>query len=199
MKTTLTSDRLIDFLFLLRKKGVTPEVFEKCLESRILNDVFNPEAKLTSRDAWRVALGLGRYTFIVDYSMSLSKMLLDVGGYWNHVDRDINSINFPIVGEGIIEYEFRIFRPRVKTSMELEKVIKLIKSEDKRNPWGPAKIEHLIAFGGKFPEKQLKGNIVAPSPVNIHGKSVMVLLADEQDVDGMIDERSIEVCGCDAR
>jgi len=61
----------------------------------------------------------------------------------------ITEERFPIVGEGINEYEFCYFQ-FIHRPVSSETVLGLIKKEDLENPWEPAKIEHLIAFSKQF-------------------------------------------------
>jgi hypothetical protein len=58
METTITDGQLINFLQLLKQKGMTPKRFEELKRKGILADVCDPRADLSNRDAVRAAFGL---------------------------------------------------------------------------------------------------------------------------------------------
>ena len=90
----------------------------------------------------------------VDYSQSLEQMI--AAGHYDRVNDDITAKRFPIKGEGVVEFEARYFHRNISS----EDVVKEIESADTKNPWMPAKIEHVLAHGATYPEEQSKFPIV---------------------------------------
>ena len=74
--------------------------------------------------------------------------------YGSWASDDITDKNFPVEGEGVVEYEGVLFH--FEPSIASEHAIRAMASEDTANPWSAARIEHLIAFGTKFPQVQRK-------------------------------------------
>ncbi len=161
MNTTHTSAQLTKFFELLEQRGMTPARFQILLGSGILSDVFEEKATLGNRFAVRQALGLGALpstpgSHIVDYSLDLEAMIA-VGNYdWRN--DDITDKRFPIVGTGRAEFEYTIFH--FDRNMSSEDAVKEIVAADAENPWEPAKIENILAYGAKNPEEQRKFPIV---------------------------------------
>jgi hypothetical protein len=162
MKTTVTTRQLSKFLELLEQKGVTPEIFQQRLSNGVLADIFDSAAVFQDRDQWRNAFGLGPVIpepiiLTIDYTKSLEQMI--AAGNYDWKNDDLTASRFPIVGEGMAEYEFRYVHPN--RSISSEGAINLIKKEDSENPWIPAQTEHLLSFGAAYPEEQRKYPIVA--------------------------------------
>jgi hypothetical protein len=99
----------------------------------------------------------------VDFNLTLGEMIVagrygPKGDNWN---KDITQERFPIVGAGIEEFEFKLFGEEgFEDGFSSEKVIKIIKEDDKDNPWSPAQTEHTLAFGAQFPDAQRKNPII---------------------------------------
>jgi hypothetical protein len=162
MKTTMTTGNLAKFLELLDQKDMTPERFQFLLGTGVFADIFDSSATFADRDLWRNAFGLGKLVpdviiLPIDYTKSLEQMI--VAGNYDWKNDELTAKRFPIVGEGVVEYEFRYFH--FNRNVSSETAVDLIKKEDSENPWEPAKTEHLLAFGEKFPEEQRKFPIVA--------------------------------------
>lgn len=84
--------------------------------------------------------------------------MIAAGRYdWN--DSGITTRRFPISGNGIIEFDARYFH--FDCTIFSSDVVSGIKSEDAKNSWMPAKIEHALAHGKTFPNEQLKFPIIA--------------------------------------
>src|SRR5665213_986082 len=87
-------------------------------------------------------------TIVVDYGMSLEKMI-DAGNYEAIVD-DITRRRFPIIGKGKVTFSVNLLGLDDEELTE-SAIQKHIVATRPKNPWRPAKIEHLLAFGAKFP------------------------------------------------
>lgn len=94
----------------------------------------------------------------VDYTRPWEEMI--ASGKYDRVNKDLTVKRFPIVGEGIVEYQFRYFHFK-RRHISSKTAVELIKKEDCENPWEPAKIEHSLVYGENFPEEQYKFPIVA--------------------------------------
>ncbi|NTW15824.1 MAG: hypothetical protein HGA38_05715 [Candidatus Moranbacteria bacterium] len=145
-------------LKLLEQKGVTDENLQEIgIKSGLLSDVAEAIAagRPINREKVRRALGLSK-TFCVDYGRSLTEMI-KVGQY----DRiEISEDNFKISGEGrgVVEFESTLFEFKCHTGFSDEKC-RLIMEDDPDNPWMPAEIEHILAYGEMFPDEQKKYDI----------------------------------------
>lgn len=169
MKTTMTTGQLAKFLELLDQKGITPETFQTRLTNGVLADIFDSSATFQDRDQWRNAFGLDnqvpdKIILPVDYTKSLEEMI--AAGNYDEWRAGPANICFPIVGEGIVEYEFKYVHSNENETVSSETAVNLIKKEDIENPWEPAKIEHLLAFGAALPDEQRKITIVALGSVD---------------------------------
>jgi len=92
----------------------------------------------------------------VDYSMSLNKMIS--AGNYDWKNDDITAARFPVKGEGKVEFEAKLFH--FNRDISSEAAVTHIKDADPQNPWEPAKTEHTLAFGAKYPELQREYPIV---------------------------------------
>jgi len=161
METIFTDGQLTKLIETMRQKQMTPERFNTILGSGILADILDPNADLGNRNAVRVALKLevvmpDIFRFTVDYGQSLDQMI--AVGHYDWMNDDITAKRFPIVGEGVVEFEARLFH--FNRSISSETAVGKIKEADPENPWIPAKIEYLLAFGEKFSEEQRKFPII---------------------------------------
>ncbi len=164
-----TTHQLMKLAGLMEQKGVTFKRFERVFASGLLADIFEPDANLNNRKGVREALKLAplqpgehvvapaENTILVDYNLTLEQMI--AAGKFDWLNNDINSNQFPVKGEGLVNYEVRLFEfNEVISSQDAEK---RIEEADPANPWEPARIEHLLAFGTKYPEEQRKHPILA--------------------------------------
>jgi hypothetical protein len=95
-------------------------------------------------------------TIAVDHSKSLQDMI--AAGTYDWVNNNIPPRRFPIAGTGIVKFEPKLFH--FDREISSEDVVKAIIADDRKNPWEPAKIEHLLAYGATFPEHQRQHPIV---------------------------------------
>ena len=93
----------------------------------------------------------------VDYSCSLEKMI--AAGQYDWTNSDITAKRFPVVGNGTVQFEAKLFHFDRNTASQDN--VDAIKADDPANPWDPGKIEHLLSFGEKYSEEQRKYPIVA--------------------------------------
>src|SRR3990167_10054902 len=93
----------------------------------------------------------------VDYGRSLDQMI--AAGNYDWKNSDITAKRFPVVGNGIEQFEAKLFHFDRNTVSQDN--VDAIKADDPANPWEPGKIEHLLAFGAKYPEEQRKYPVIA--------------------------------------
>ena len=146
---------------ILEQRGVTPDHFQSVLGSGLLSDIFDPRAKISNRIAVRQVLELGALPsepgrHIVNFSLSLVDMISAGNCDWKN--ENITEDKFPVKGEGQVEFEDTIFH--FDRSISSEDAAAQIIAADPENPWEPAKIENLLAYGAKTPEEQRKFPIV---------------------------------------
>lgn len=93
------------------------------------------------------------FSVVVNYSKSCREMI--AAGNYVHVDRQINSGNFPISGSGSQEVVLQLvsYKRDLKTANILEDLA--------AKGLEVAKIEHLLAFGAKYPNVQRRYGIYA--------------------------------------
>jgi len=154
---------------LMEQKGVTFKRFERIFASGLLADMLEPDANLDNRKGVREALKLGPLprgdqnvatagtAIMVDYSLTLEQMM--AAGKFDWLNNDINSDQFPIQGEGQVGYEVKLFH--FNENVSSQDAEKKIKEADTASPWEPGRIEHLLAFGTRYPEEQRKHPILA--------------------------------------
>jgi hypothetical protein len=94
----------------------------------------------------------GIYTVVVNYDQNIKEMIK--AGNYDWENYDINDKNFPVVGVGQEEHKLVLVHldKAVTTKEALEEI--------GRRGLLPAKLEHLLAFGAKYPEKQREFPIV---------------------------------------
>lgn len=154
-----TFGQALQILKIFKDQNLSTEHLEKVLRSGILTDVLDPQAVL-DRDAVRKALTLGAivpeiFTLQVDYSRRLNQMI-QVGHYDDvDVHRNVLLGQYSITGSGVVSVEARFFR--FDGSRTRESMVKWIEDEG----WRPACIEHLLAFGEKYPDEQRRFSITA--------------------------------------
>ena len=118
------------------------------------------QGTLPDREALRKFLGLGplKKVLLIDYDMSLEEMI--AAGRYDSKNDNLNSKNYPVIGEGKVEFEWDLVHPnRDISTADAHK--ETAKDSDPANPWMDAKTEHLLAFGAAYPEEQQKFPIVA--------------------------------------
>jgi hypothetical protein len=93
---------------------------------------------------------------IVDHGMSLEDMI--AAGKYDWVNPNITPKSFPITTTGIVQFEPKIFH--FDRYISSEDAVAAIKTDDPQNPWEPAKIEGLLAYGEKHPEEQRRYPII---------------------------------------
>jgi|GEM_PF-1568037 len=105
-------------------------------------------------------------TLTVDYGQGLDQMM--AAGHYDWINSDVTSERFAVVGEGIVQFAWKVFH--FDCDMLSEKAIGAIRSADVTNPWKPARIEHLLAFGAKHRDEQRRYPILALASVaRVHG------------------------------
>jgi hypothetical protein len=93
------------------------------------------------------------YPVTVNYAVSLADMI--VAGKYDYANEYITATNFPIQGEGEVNTEVVLVHFNRDISSEAAV------TELAQMGLEPAKLEHLLAFGSKFPEIQREFPIVA--------------------------------------
>ena len=180
-----TFGQALQALNLIHAKDPSLERLDALYGSGILSDLLDPTACL-DRNAIRVALKLGvalpeQLTLSVDYSRSLEVMI--AASHYDWKNDDITAKRFPVVGKGVEQFEAKVFH--FDRTMSSEAVVDAIKVDG----WEPSKIEHLLAFGEKYPEEQRKYPIIALGSVaEVRGfRSVPCL--DRDDAERSLDLR----------
>lgn len=97
------------------------------------------------------------FRLTVDYGQTLEAMI--AAGNYNWKDDDLTAKRFPIKGNGIVQFEACLFH--FNRAIESKDAIKAIETADPKNPWVPAKTEHLLSFGIAFPDEQRKYPVIA--------------------------------------
>jgi hypothetical protein len=163
MGTPATLGQAVHILTLISQKNGDKDDLTALVQSGLLADLLiAPDVRSINRDEFRKLIGLkplvpDRIILPIDYTKSLEQMI--VAGNYDWKNDDLTAQRFPIVGEGVVEYEFRYFH--FNRNVSSETAVDLIKKEDSENPWEPAKIEHLLTYGENIPEEQRKFSIVA--------------------------------------
>jgi hypothetical protein len=80
-------------------------------------------------------------------------------GRYHWVNDIITSGRFKIEGYGQVECYVRLFN--FERQISSDAVVEAIQNADNTNRWQPGRIEHLLAFGAKYAEEQLKYPLVA--------------------------------------
>ena len=129
----------------------------------------------------RKFLGIERpKTLLVDYNLSWEEMG-EAGNYFGRT-ASLEDI-FPVNGNGVHEFDFRFFDFDPKLS--IKETNAKIGSEDKDQPWSPAKAEHLFSWGAShaiFERKEIDvvasgtigwNNAVMRVSVDMHGHKTL--------------------------
>lgn len=97
----------------------------------------------------------------VDYALSVEEMIA-MGNYRDPVFWELRHVR--ICGNGRVAFEACHFY-LINGSMYPEHAALRIKAADECNPWDVARLEHLLAFGTRYPEQQMECPIIAPGTV----------------------------------
>ncbi len=176
-----TFNQAFQLLNLIRQKDPTLAGLNRLYQSGFLSDLFDANLSAVDRQTFRQLLHLealasdGKPANIltVDYDQNLEQMIA-TGNYGddgkgNNWCRDINARRFPIVGKGKVEFEHKLLH--FGCFIFSEDVMRRIFTSDVAIPWEPAKIEHITAYGAKYPEEQRKYPIVGLGSVGeVFGK-----------------------------
>ncbi len=126
--TTPTTQQMKNFYHLIEEGKVTVEQFQSFLDK---HSNFSEESG---------------YSITIDYSRPLSDMIKD-GNYYYASDV-FSSENFSIDGKGTADIKLRlIHHDQQLTAKQIEEHLVSLGLQS-------AKLEHLIAFGAKYPDKQ---------------------------------------------
>lgn len=112
----------------------------------------------------------------VDFQSSFEDWVAS-GGY-GFRNEDIKSTSFPSLGTGVVKYEARLFS--LRCDLCFEGVENALWSAEPSNPWTPARIEPMLAFGATFPDVQCEFTIVAPYTRTMVGKTSVMAVLDER-------------------
>ncbi len=167
MKNTATLPQAVQILSLFSDKELSVEQGQDVLGSGYITDVLEAAKKgkldTSHRDDIREILGLERlvpkptitsHTVTIDYSQSTEEMVL--AGRYDSSNKNINSQNFPVRGEGKKQIEvFEIHFGRTMDSSE-----EVIAEMDKLG-YKPAELPELLSFGKEKPELQRDHPIIA--------------------------------------
>lgn len=168
---------------LLDQKGVDSEAFQRRLNSGVLADIFDPLAELSDRNALRAALQLDTlkpeiFRLEVDFRLSVKEMIA-AGKFDKRRISDLFVEHNIVTGEEWDDCALKRFKGRKIESFEARyftfnwrtnerDVHGLIGSTDKKNPWQPAMVEHVLAHAAKYPDEQRKYRIIALNPGGDH-------------------------------
>jgi hypothetical protein len=100
---------------------------------------------------------IAKASIAVDYSKSLRDMI--AAGRYDWVNDDITPKRFPIKGTGVAQFETKVFH--FDRYISSDDAVAATTADDKSNPWEPAKIEVLLAYGTKNPDEQRQYPIIA--------------------------------------
>lgn len=175
MSTRATLRQGAHILTLIGQKADDKDELTALIETGLLSDLLEASnVRSIDRNSFRKFLGLGSLVpkviiLPVNYDTTLEQMIA-VDNYECRND-DLNTKNFPIIGEGVHWFEFDLIIDPNKTWISSDDALNLLKKDsDPKNPWMPGRIEHLLTLGAAFPDLQRKNSIVALGSVaKIHG------------------------------
>jgi len=178
MKTTFTFAQMSQILKTFEEKDMDPKRLMSIIASGIFADICDANASLENRNAVRKALKLESLvpeplTITVDYVRGLQAMIK--AGRYDWVSDAITPERFPVNGKEVVQFEARLFH--FNRYISSEDAVKHIEGADATNPWKLAYMEHLLAFGEKFPNEQKKFPIAAlNSSAKVHALRVVPYL-----------------------
>ncbi|MBI5003768.1 hypothetical protein HZC00_01605 [Candidatus Kaiserbacteria bacterium] len=101
-------------------------------------------------------------TITADYDQPLTDMI--AAGHYDWKNDDITAERFLVTGQGTVQLEWKLDHFDRKVSSE--QAVRAIE----RDGWQPAKIEHLLAFGAKYPDEQCRYPIIGlGAPAQVFG------------------------------
>ncbi len=156
MNTPMYTDHQIDkILLLLKQKRVSIPKLQKLFGFGFLSDLFGADLSKVNRDDLRRALGYLYNLLEVDYESSIKVMIYE--GYFECIDKHLDYETFPELcnQHGRVMYEWKLFEAQ-HPKESAQEIVNRIKLEDERNPWEPAKIEHMLAYGAKYLQRTKK-------------------------------------------
>ena len=112
----------------------------------------------------------GARRFSVDYRKSPRQMIAE--GRYNRTNSELLPSSFSVEGQGVVEFESRYFWFEQKYLSEEARGV--VEQAERTHPWMPAKLEHTLAYGAKYPDKQKKCPIVGLGSVIEIGGSLYV-------------------------
>ncbi len=122
--------------------------------------------------------------FTIDYALDLATMI-SLGRY-DWVNEKITSQGFPIIGEGIVTVRAMLFNfDHILVSEDVNHLMEFIGYE-------AAKIEHLLAYGAKYPDEQRNGPIIGLGSVVEEFEDYRS--SPRLDYEGL--RRHLHLCGC---
>lgn len=165
MQGSVSESQLVKAHAQFDEKGVTGDIFQvSILESGCLSDIAEAsvQGSIPDRTRFREFLGLsqiisGPDILTVNFDETLDVMI--ASGHYDLTHGDITPKRFPIKGQGIIQYERKVFH--FNRNITSKDAIRLIEIDDKNKPWKVAGIEHILAFGKKNQDGQRKFPIAA--------------------------------------
>ncbi len=164
MGNSLRTRDLIRVLEILEQQGITARRLGEIVASGTLEDLCDPDAALGNRDALRAALQLTPL-LVEPLSVTLPagrtiSSLIDAGHY--HLVTDGITQSFTVSDDGVRQFEAKLFEffEGYNSLQEIQRVIER-ESWPSEPVWRPARIEHLLAFGAKYPHAQLQYPVVA--------------------------------------
>ena len=96
---------------------------------------------------------LDEYVVSVNYGMGLAEMI--AAGQYDWKNSDINTDNFPVTGEGVVETKLELVHlDKVASTDEVEAYLE-------ENGLRLATIEELLAFGATYPDVQREFPVIA--------------------------------------
>jgi hypothetical protein len=174
MSTSITSGQLIKLLGLMEQQKMTSSRFQSLLGSGLLADLFDEKSSYANRRQFCESLELnlsrvGLFLFNTLPYKSVSERIeqLRKSFPWKC---DIAESDFPAIDNFRGAYEARLFE--FPKGVDRSKVVQKIRKADKKNPWKPADINQMIAFGTKYSEEIKKYLLIVGL-----GKSPSVMLA----------------------
>ncbi len=139
------------------------------------------KSKVVPADGNAGSVSLEVFLLEVNYGRTLEEMSRghQLGNYVSN--EVISSEEFSVIGEGVVEVEAKIFHFNRKITSDEAKIL------IEQAGWEVARIEHLLAFGAKYPGEQLKSPIIELGSVaqDRHGKRNVVQL-DRSGLRGVV-------------
>ena len=142
-KEMMTGGQLAQIYTIATQQDCGKEGIQSLIESGKLAEFFKGAAAPSALDLKIVS---------VDYAQPLPAMI--AAGRYDWINDDITVKRFPVKGEGVAEFETKLFQ---FDGISSENAIKEIEAQG----WQTASVEHLLSFGAKNPDEQRKYPIIA--------------------------------------